>query len=848
MIVRDEAPTVGRCLASVTGLIDEWAIVDTGSTDGTQEIVRQALREKPGALIERPWVDFSHNRNQALGLASGRCDYVLVIDADEVLRVDEDFSKRSLTRDAYYLEVAYENVRYRRKLILRDGLPWRYEGVLHEHVRCGREASERDAVGLRIEAHHDGARARDPLTYRRDALVLETALLEEPDNPRHVFYLAQSYRDAGEPELAIRNYRRRAEMGGWDAEAWYCLYQIALLRERMGEPWGSVMEDYLRAFQRDPRRAEPLLRVALRCEARGEFHLARMFLGHVLRLPTPSREHLFVERDVYDYRLALEYAASCAGAGEHAEAISVCNGLLLGGALPVESVPRVRRIRDESARGLQPPAVPAADPPRLRVCLPFRDPGLDFDECLESLLLQDTPLLQDPASLEVTLIDDASRPEHRERLPPAREGWRVLRNERPLGLERCIAALVAECDPEDVVVVLAGTRGFADRRAAGRVLACFEDRECRLLYGQHRLASGAPGDAVPAAGADDLARAGASLTSRSPVFFRARLWRDGGVTGVESSQERTEQLLRGAGFRGTRFLDAVLTVAGDDAEPVPAAPEPARTRRTGGIEGMREAPPVSCLMVTRDRVALARRAIRCFAEQTYPHRELVVVCDGEARIRLALERFATELGVENARFLYPDGEGLPLGALRNMAIDAAAGSVVCQWDDDDCYHPERLGRQLRWMLDRRARACLLTDHLHYLEDDGALLWVDWRLGRDTGPGRLMPGSLMMSKQDGARYPEAGPYARRGEDSVLLSALHEAGDVAALEDHGHLYLYAYHGRNTFEKAHHTRLASVCRTVSELQERTQLIRDAMAHYPVAKPYLVLGRDGPAFTLAD
>ena len=70
---------------SVTPLIDSWVIVDTGSTDGTQKIIREYLKDIPGNLYERPWVNFSHNRNEALELAKGKADYILFMDADDKL-------------------------------------------------------------------------------------------------------------------------------------------------------------------------------------------------------------------------------------------------------------------------------------------------------------------------------------------------------------------------------------------------------------------------------------------------------------------------------------------------------------------------------------------------------------------------------------------------------------------------------------------------------------------------------------------------------------------------------------------------------------------------------------------
>src|ERR1700761_8914059 len=100
MIVRDEAPVIGRCLASVRGLVDHWVVVDTGSTDGTQDLVRAAMAGVPGFLVEREWVDFGHNRTEAVQLARPHADYSLVIDADEELIVPEGWSWPELTADS----------------------------------------------------------------------------------------------------------------------------------------------------------------------------------------------------------------------------------------------------------------------------------------------------------------------------------------------------------------------------------------------------------------------------------------------------------------------------------------------------------------------------------------------------------------------------------------------------------------------------------------------------------------------------------------------------------------------------------------------------------------------------
>ena len=55
MIVKDEAHTLGNTLLPLLPVIDAWYILDTGSTDGTQGIIRDTLRPvMPGNLLGIP--------------------------------------------------------------------------------------------------------------------------------------------------------------------------------------------------------------------------------------------------------------------------------------------------------------------------------------------------------------------------------------------------------------------------------------------------------------------------------------------------------------------------------------------------------------------------------------------------------------------------------------------------------------------------------------------------------------------------------------------------------------------------------------------------------------------------
>ncbi|WP_405768092.1 glycosyltransferase [Streptomyces sp. NBC_01538] len=84
-VVKNESQVIERCLRSVRHLIDHWVICDTGSTDGTQDLIRRTLDGIPGELHEEPWIDFGSNRTSNIQLARGKADYLLTLDADHVM-------------------------------------------------------------------------------------------------------------------------------------------------------------------------------------------------------------------------------------------------------------------------------------------------------------------------------------------------------------------------------------------------------------------------------------------------------------------------------------------------------------------------------------------------------------------------------------------------------------------------------------------------------------------------------------------------------------------------------------------------------------------------------------------
>lgn len=340
MIVRNEAHVIRRCLDSVRPIIDSWVILDTGSTDGTQDIIREHLKDLPGELFERPWTNFGEARTQALDRVQGRADYILVMDADDVLEFTGDPVLPPLTADAYFLDFRLGPCLYQRVALVSTRQAWRYVGVVHEYLETRDPWRSAFLEGVVIRAGIEGGRSADPEKYLKDARLLEEALARDPGNHRYAYYLAQSYRDAGLHEQALAQFVRRADMGGWQEEAWYARYQAASMMEALGRPREEVVRAYLRAHAERPERAEPLCALACYLRLQGDPHRACGYAEQGLAIPRPSRG-LFLDESVHDWRLLDEFAVAAHGAGRIPEAVQACRCLLENAALPAEQRPRV---------------------------------------------------------------------------------------------------------------------------------------------------------------------------------------------------------------------------------------------------------------------------------------------------------------------------------------------------------------------------------------------------------------------------------------------------------------------------------------------------------------------------
>jgi len=335
MIVKNESKVIRRSLDSVKRYIDYWVIVDTGSDDGTQDVIRDHLKDIPGELHERPWKNFGHNRMEALELAKGKADYCLFIDADDWLEFEEGFQFKSLEADMYEMWRGSKTFSYLVPQLIKTDLPWKWEGVVHNYLAYDGPYKKETLEGVRYVTGDNGARSKDPKKFLKNARVLEEALKEEPNNRRYVFYLGESYRDAGEKAKALQWYMKRSQMGGWDQEVFWSLLQMGHLQKDLGLPLDHVFNTYHQAFRQRPHRPEAIYYLAKIYHEQKKFPLSYALLKSRQFIPKPEEKDILFNLDwIEDYGLDFLLSIAAYWVGEYQESYDLCAKLLQEDALP----------------------------------------------------------------------------------------------------------------------------------------------------------------------------------------------------------------------------------------------------------------------------------------------------------------------------------------------------------------------------------------------------------------------------------------------------------------------------------------------------------------------------------
>lgn len=326
MIVKNESKIIEETILSVSKFIDYWIISDTGSTDNTIEIITKLFNKLdiPGKIYSDEWIDFGTNRTKALEHAKNICDYILIIDADDLLMGELIFPK-DMNADGYYLKYGKDYV-YIRQQLFKSSLDWRYRCVVHEYPECINKSNPSIDLlegNYYIDSRRLGARNTNPQKYLDDAIIMENALDKDPElNTRYLFYIAQSYFDYCDFVKALHWYRKRIVVGGWIEEVYFSNLRITKCMEKLNYAPKEIIKEYLITHSLIQERPEALFGLGIylcnlyfnekNIELKNEYlNSSFMYLNKLNNMTyNKSRDYqkLFLNKSIFDWACSYELA------------------------------------------------------------------------------------------------------------------------------------------------------------------------------------------------------------------------------------------------------------------------------------------------------------------------------------------------------------------------------------------------------------------------------------------------------------------------------------------------------------------------------------------------------------
>ena len=344
MIVKNEAKIIITTLTNLSKYIDfdYWVISDTGSTDNTQQLIRDYFLERgiPGELFSHEWRDFGYNRTQALECAYDKTDYLLIFDADDSMNGDFKlpFFNTTIRADRYMLKIG-KGFEYVRPLLINNRKRWRFKGVLHEFLD-NMEPVGPDATvqgDYHIDSGRTGNRSQNPTKYYDDAIILEKAYhieLALPDkglSGRYAFYCARSYKDAGEKyhNEAVDWYKKVLDIPHhWHQEKYYAALEIGTIYKDQ-KKMDLAVPFLLKTMEYDIERIEGLILAVEYFYQTGQYILVNALYHKFKHYNRKLENKLFINMHLYQDRLEFYNGISAHVVHDKVSGYACCKQILI---------------------------------------------------------------------------------------------------------------------------------------------------------------------------------------------------------------------------------------------------------------------------------------------------------------------------------------------------------------------------------------------------------------------------------------------------------------------------------------------------------------------------------------
>ncbi|MBP6892733.1 hypothetical protein KBB68_04115 [Candidatus Babeliales bacterium] len=311
LMVKNEEPVMEMTLQPLVDAgITDFLIYDTGSTDKTIQVTHDFFIKNnlSNFTIEHgEWIDFATSRNKALELTEQHfpnATFMLMLDAEWILHNGKDLlnfcqQQKNNSATLYLIQMKGKTIEFGHGRLIRCKSNIKFVGKVHEIPDIPAQVRIPHHIYFELSPTHYG-KEKSKTRWLRDVNLLLEELEENPDNPRIIIYLAQTYFCLQDWQNAINWYEYRTTIQG-DAEenylAYFCLAQVY---DASGNTL-KMINNYLKAFAIRPHRAEPLIRLAEHYYNVQQYHLCYLFAKYAVTMPYPHSDIALIEKWMYDF-------------------------------------------------------------------------------------------------------------------------------------------------------------------------------------------------------------------------------------------------------------------------------------------------------------------------------------------------------------------------------------------------------------------------------------------------------------------------------------------------------------------------------------------------------------------
>jgi len=317
IMCKDEKERIVTTLNSAKDWVSMFIVFDTGSSDGTQDIIRNWCEKnhKELHMIEGKFADFSVSRNALLDFSDKfNAEYQLLMDSSDELKTGKELqsfcNQNSQSKNPYtgFLikqvwfcgnsTQSYFNVR-----LVKARHKWRYRGQTHEYIYSPEVEDVKPLKIPHIILYQDRTLDNNKSfpRFSRDRALLWNEYNKNPKDQRTIFYMSQTMGCLGQLDLSYKYYKIRSRLGGFDEEVFHSLMRCGDISRLLKHYDEEAISWYTNAFA-FLQRAEPLLYLADMFRAKGKWAVSYMYMKMATLLDFPSNAILFVDRDAYDYK------------------------------------------------------------------------------------------------------------------------------------------------------------------------------------------------------------------------------------------------------------------------------------------------------------------------------------------------------------------------------------------------------------------------------------------------------------------------------------------------------------------------------------------------------------------